>query len=64
MDKLGLGVVFLVVFCVGSIVGCFSMAMHIMSSKNSGYIEVSGQTYKLVPVTLTYAEKVNEFNGD
>ena len=58
MDKLGLGVVFLVVFCIGSIVGSSAMALHIMSSKNSGYIEISGQTYKLVPVKVTYVEKV------
>ena len=56
MHKIALA--FLVTFCLGSIVGSALAAMNIISAKNSGYIEISGQTYKLVPVELKYVEKV------
>ena len=45
-------------FCSGIIVGSALVVMRIMDAKNSGYVEISGQTYKLVPVEVKYVEKV------
>lgn len=56
MNKIAL--LFLVTFCLGVIVGSSLVVLRIMSAKNSGYIEISEQTYKLVPVDVVYVEKV------
>ena len=48
----------LITFCLGAIVGRALAALRIMIAKNSGYIEISGQNYKLVPVDVVYVEKV------
>ena len=58
MSKIVLALVLWVTFCFGIIVGSALVAMHIMNAKNSGYVEISGQTYKLVPVEVKYVEKV------
>ena len=58
MTKLVLALALWVTFCFGIIVGSALVAMHIMNTKNSGYLEISGQTYKLVPVEVKYVEKV------
>jgi len=47
----------LITFCLGGIVGSSIVAMSILDARNLGYIEISGQTYKLVPVELKYVEK-------
>ena len=56
MNKIVLSLALLVTFCSGIIVGSALVAMHIMNAKNSGYVEISGQTYKLVPVEVKYVE--------
>ena len=48
----------LITFCLGGIVGSSIVAMNILDARNSGYIEISGQTYKLVPVEIKYVEEV------
>ena len=58
MNKLVLALALWVTFCFGTIVGSALVAMRIMDAKNSGYVEISGQTYKLVPVEVKYVEKV------
>ena len=50
---LALALALWVTFCF---VGSALVAMHIMNTKNSGYLEISGQTYKLVPVEVEYVE--------
>ena len=56
MNKIMLAL--LIAFCLGGIVGSASVATRIINAKNSGYVEISGQTYKLVPVEVKYVEKV------
>lgn len=58
MNKLVLALALWVTFCFGVIVGSALVALRIMDAKNSGYVEISGQTYKLVPVDVVYVEKV------
>lgn len=58
MNKIALAL--LVTFCLGAIVGSSLVVMRIMNAKNSGYIRISGQTYKLVPVEVKYVEITNE----
>ena len=57
MSKIVLALVLWVTFCFGIIVGSASVATRIINDKNSGYLEISGQTYKLVPVEVKYVEK-------
>ena len=56
MNKIALAL--LITFCLGVMVGSALVAIHIMNTKNSGYLEISGQIYKLVPVEVKYVEKV------
>ena len=56
MGKIVLALALWVTFCFGIIVGSALVVMHIMNTKNSGYLEISGQTYKLVPVEVKYVE--------
>ena len=56
MNKRVLALALWVTFCFGTIVGSALVAMRIMDAKNSGYVEISGQTYKLVPVEVKYVE--------
>lgn len=56
MNKLVLALALWVTFCFGIIVGSALVVMHIMNTKNSGYLEISGRTYKLVPVEVKYVE--------
>lgn len=56
MSKLVLALALWVTFCFGIIVGSALVALRIMDAKNSGYVEISGQTYKLVPVEVKYVE--------
>ena len=56
MSKIVLALALLVTFCSGIIVGSALVAMRIMDAKNSGYVGISGQTYKLVPVEVKYVE--------
>ena len=58
MNKIALALALWVTFCLDGIVGSASVTTRIISAKNSGYIEISGQTYKLVPVEVKYVEKV------
>ena len=56
MSKIVLALALLVTFCSGIIVGSGLVAMRIMDAKNSGYVVISEQTYKLVPVEVKYVE--------
>ena len=56
MSKIVLALALWLLFCFGTIVGSALVAMRIMDAKNSGYVEISGQTYKLVPVEVKYVE--------
>lgn len=58
MSKIVLALLITFCFCSGIIVGSALVALRIMDAKNSGYVEISGQTYKLVPVEVKYVEKV------
>ena len=54
MNKIALAL--LITFCLGVMVGSALVAMRIITAKNSGYLEISGQIYKLVPVEVKYVE--------